>query len=262
MIQIACSDQHCLALTTDGRVFSRGANGCGQLGLGHCNPSAELQEVQLKMDSGSFRFANFVACGAHHSVVICETMFGFGNNSNYRFGARSPSNCVRTPEPIICSVRIVEPITKACCGVGHSLFLSTSGQIFGCGSGHGGQLGGKFYGKYCQSLTSLTLPAVVQGRVVDIFSHPDLCVSVLMNEQGTLYISGVAGELFGHDNHVAEFFPLKDKAVILRSRLVCIQPEFQSCQARFNDPFCCDIQVCTAEKSDPIFFGYRLARDI
>lgn len=256
MIQVACSDGHCLALTTGGRVFSCGSqNSSGQLGLGNTNPSTQFQEVQLKMDSGSFRFASFVACGAAHSIVICEqeSVYAFGCNSNYRLGYTGDGN-YSSPVRVGCK----EQIKKACCGYAHSLFLSSSGTLLGSGSGDSCQLGRNLRSNH--SLSAIALPPAVQGRVVDMFAHPQLSISVLMNEQGALYICGQAGSLFGHSNNIEDFFPLKERSVVLCSRVVCTQPEVQGYQARFNDPSCCDIQVCAADEPEPIHFGWDTIR--
>eukprot|EP00435_Cladocopium_sp_Y103_P040604 s1185_g11.t1 len=216
---------------------------------------SEFQEIQLKMDSGSFRFASFVACGALHSMVICEqeSVYSFGYNGSYRLGNTSEGNSTK-PVRIGCR----EQVKKACCGANHSLFLGASGTVFGSGSGGSGQLGRSLRSNH--AVAAITLPPAVQGRVVDIFAHPQLNVSVLMNEKGALYICGEAGPLFGHSNYIEDFFPLKERSVVLGSRLVCAQPEVQGYQARFNDPSCCDIQVCTADEPEPIHFGWDTIR--
>lgn len=249
VIQIACSDLHSLALTTDGRVFSCGSqNGHGQLGLGHCNSSSNFQEVKL------LRFATFVACGAYHSIFICEqeSAHGFGRNDNLQLGLNNTNSQVL---PV--KIDLKEQIKKACCGSLHSLFLSSSGAVFGCGYGGSGQLGRKMTGsRHC--VQAITLPQRVQAPVVDIFAHPQLDVSVLMDKEGALHVSGNTGQLVGHGASVVDFFPLQ--SVVLDSRIVCLQPQGQEYQARFNDESCCDIQVCTADKAEPIYFGWDTIR--
>lgn len=238
-------------------MFSRGENNAGQLGLGHANSSSDFQEVQLKMGSGAFRFATFVACGVIHSIVICEqeSVHGFGYNGHYELGFDSGGSNQLSPIQIS---NLKEQIKRACCGDYYSLFLSSSGAVFGCGSLDKYALGGNLTGNH--PVRKLILPPTVKGRVVDMFAHPLLKVSVLMDEQGTLHISGKAGQLFGHSNCIQDFFPLKEEAVVLDSRIVCLQPQAQGYQARFNDESCCDIQVCTTDKAEPIYFGWDTIR--
>eukprot|EP00438_Fugacium_kawagutii_P008295 Skav206318 [mRNA] locus=scaffold1420:11614:13371:+ [translate_table: standard] len=90
VVQVACSADHELHLTVDGRVFTMGMNDLGQLGLGHTKTQVydfdqfSAHEVQLKAGS----FATFIACGAGHSIVICEqeTVHAFGDNSEEQLG--------------------------------------------------------------------------------------------------------------------------------------------------------------------------------
>ena len=197
-----------------------------------------------------------MACGFAHSVVISEQELahGFGCNASYRFGYGGSDGGQSQPVRVNCD----QQIRKVCCGHRHSLFLSSSGTVFGCGSGQKCQLGRNLRGTH--ALTAITLPPAVKGRVVDMFAHPCLDVSILMDEQGTLFIAGEAGQMFGHSNYIEDFFPLKESSVVLASRVVCMQPEIQGYQARFNDPSCCDVQVFTAEKSEPIYFGWDTIR--
>lgn len=258
VVQVACSDNHTLYLTVDGRVLSAGGNDRGQRGIGHTNNTTERQEVQLKAGS----FATFVACGARHSIVICEqeTVYAFGDNSDGQLGCTPANNSKPGCAAIPNRIGFHQKITKACCGASHTLFLSSSGVVFGCGSGKKRQLGRNLTDIH--GVTQIALPETVRGRVVDIFAHAELDVSVVMDEQGTLHISGAAGQLLGHSNFIQDFFPLKEHSVVLDSRIVCVQPDMQryAYPSRFNDDSCCDIEVRTADKSEPIWFGWDTIR--
>ncbi|OLP84706.1 E3 ISG15--protein ligase HERC5 [Symbiodinium microadriaticum] len=89
--QVACSDKHFLALTSDGVVHSCGSNTSGQLGLGHTDFILKLSPISLDKN-GMNRFAIFVACGSEHSAVLCEqgTAITFGSSHDFRLG-RSPA---------------------------------------------------------------------------------------------------------------------------------------------------------------------------
>eukprot|EP00438_Fugacium_kawagutii_P008294 Skav206317 [mRNA] locus=scaffold1420:5707:7572:+ [translate_table: standard] len=271
VVQVACSDQHALYLTVNGRVLSSGSNNLGQRGLSHTSDTQTRDEVQLKTCS----FATFVACGARHSIVICEqeTVYAFGDNSEGQLGCAP--GCTVMPVPSFGApagttkpsyvaipklIGLHQPIKKACCGASHTLLLSSSDIVFGCGSGKKGQLGSNLTDIH--RVTEITLPETVRGRILDIFAHAELDVSVLMDERGTLHISGAAGQLFGHSNFIPDFFPLKEPSVVLESRIVCVQPDMQryAYPSRFNDASCCDVEVCTADKSEPIWFGWDTIR--
>jgi len=244
-----------LALATNGQVFSKGRNDCGQLGLGNTAASNSWQQVPLPMETGSARFATFVACGSHHSIVICEqeSVHAFGQNGSAQLGKPFGSN-EYSPVWISCP----EQIRKVCCGHNHTLLLGSSGKVFGCGSGQKCQLGRNL--RSTHAVSAITLPPAVKARVVDIISHPHLDVSVLVSEEGILYISGAAGELFGHSNPIEDFFPLKQSFVVVNSRIVCIQPDTTGYKACFNESTCCDIEVGTRDVSEPIYFGWDTIR--
>ena len=236
-------------------MFSKGRNDWGQLGLGNTAPSNGWQQVPLPMETGSARFATFVACGSHHSIVICEqeSVHAFGQNQCLQLGC-SDGNIRSRPLLISCP----EQIKKVCCGLNHTLLLDSSGKVFGCGSGQNCQLGRNLRSNH--TVTAITLPPAVKARVVDIISNPHLDVSVLLDEEGILYICGAAGELFGHSNPIEDFFPLKQSFVVVNSQIVCMQPDTTSYKACFNESTCCDIEVRTRDVSEPIYFGWDTIR--
>ena len=252
MVQLACSDLHYLALTTDGQVYSSGGNGAGQLGLKHQNEEKELKQVALR----SGHFATFVACGASHSIVISEqeSVHYFGLNDNYQLGYGNPG---RYPEPTVLVLKDYQVI-KACCGRVHSLFLTSTGSVLAAGNGQNAQLGKNLRSNHPAQLVQL--PSSFKGRVIDIFAHPSLDVSVLVDAQGIFHVSGKAGELLGTSGIIEDFFPLKLSSVVVDTQIVCAKPETHSFCARFDDPACCDIQIASGEDGPPIHFGWDTIR--
>lgn len=245
VIQLACSDIHFLALTTHGAVFAYGQNNYGQLGLGNADQVEEPTQLDLKMTVAQVStpaFATFVACGQAHSVVICqnESVLCFGMNNTHQCGMNSNGQSLVTPTPLNAQKQII----KACCGSAHSLFLSSDGTLLGAGNGAKGQLGPNYRSSHL--LSTIQLPDTFTGKIIDIFAHSQLNVSVLMNDHGRYYVSGEAGELIGSKQVIDDFFLLvlvKQHAVTVGSRLICMQPETQRYQARYNVPACCDVQV-------------------
>jgi E3 ubiquitin-protein ligase HERC4 len=66
---IACGKQHSIVITKTGIVFSFGSNGFGQCGLGQ---DIRLQAIPIVVEKLRDYFTVQVACGACHTVVLCE----------------------------------------------------------------------------------------------------------------------------------------------------------------------------------------------
>ena len=77
IVQIACGDEHTLALTEQGQVYSWGLNRYGQLGVG--NLSSELGPVKVMGLNGFPNKIVFVASGAWTSFALDVN----GSVSNY-----------------------------------------------------------------------------------------------------------------------------------------------------------------------------------
>ncbi|CAK4071729.1 unnamed protein product [Aphanomyces euteiches] len=73
---VACGGAHTCVVDMDGRVWSSGANSCGQLGLGHADDMAAFTVVPMAVPCA------FVACGEEFSSAITTTrdvfMWGLG----------------------------------------------------------------------------------------------------------------------------------------------------------------------------------------
>ena len=202
-------------------------------------------------------FATFVACGANHSIVICEqeSVHYFGLNNHLQLGYAGNSGSFH--EPCVLMLKNHQ-VMKACCGRVHSLFLTSTGSVLASGNGQNGQLGKNLRSNHAAQLVQL--PSSFKGRVVDIFAHPSLDVSVLMDEQGMFHVSGKAGELLGTSGIIEDFFPLRLSSVVVDTQIVCTKPETQVYSARFDDPACCDIQIVSGEDGPPIHFGWDTIR--
>ncbi|KAM7308566.1 X-linked retinitis pigmentosa GTPase regulator isoform X2 [Ixodes scapularis] len=65
VIHVACGDEHSVFITAEGRAFSFGSNGYGQLGLGHKNPVTRPKCIKGLKDHRVV----LVACGRAHTLV-------------------------------------------------------------------------------------------------------------------------------------------------------------------------------------------------
>ncbi|KAH8259636.1 hypothetical protein KR026_008191 [Drosophila bipectinata] len=142
VVQIACGNNHSLALTSCGELYSWGSNIYGQLGVNtpkdmeHCN-----QPVRLSTLLGIPVAA--IACGGNHSFIISKSsaVFGWGRNNCGQLGlndetSRSYPTQLKTLRTL--GVRFVA------CGDEFSVFLTNEGGVFTCGAGAYGQLGHGF----------------------------------------------------------------------------------------------------------------------
>ena len=69
-----------------------------------------------------------------------DTMFGWGNSHFGQLGVASPTeDGIDSPKEI--SVLSKKNMTKISCGMQHSLFVTSSGELYSCGSNEHGQLG-------------------------------------------------------------------------------------------------------------------------
>ncbi|CAJ1423081.1 unnamed protein product [Effrenium voratum] len=264
VIQVACSDNHYLVLTAEGQVQSCGANQFGQLGLGHQNNIAEPWPVEIKQETGN-RFATYVACGSNHSLVVCEQEVAFA------FGRNDTAQCGAGGHPLLKPALVRLPqnqnsahdtqVLKVACGNFHSLFLTPAG-LFGCGNGQKGQLGKNLRSNH--HVAKLTLPNQV-GKLTDVFSHAELCVSVVLDEHGEFFAAGDAGELVGSTQVIEDFIPIKKHGIAVASRFICMQPETHRYVSTFNNPSCCDVEIMGAaadgqQQSEPLHFSWDTIR--
>uniref|UniRef100_B4N542 GK20388 n=1 Tax=Drosophila willistoni TaxID=7260 RepID=B4N542_DROWI len=139
VVQIACGNNHSLALTSCGELYSWGSNIYGQLGvkppqeLSHCNYPLRLTTL-LGIPLAT------IACGGNHSFLISKSsaVFGFGRNNCGQLGLNDESN--RAYPTQLKTLRTLG-VRFVACGDEFSVFLTNEGGVFTCGAGTYGQLG-------------------------------------------------------------------------------------------------------------------------
>lgn len=125
-------------------VYSWGSNSSSQLGLGGGNDKAIPTMVR-----GFFKkYILSVACGAMHNVAISSAgeTYTWGSNSYNQLGLPTSiplldSDLLTGAVPFLIPKLIGICITAVACGAGHSVVISSDGQVYTWGVGKQGQLG-------------------------------------------------------------------------------------------------------------------------
>ncbi|XP_056312562.1 E3 ISG15--protein ligase HERC5.4 isoform X2 [Danio aesculapii] len=137
VIQIACGDQHSMALTNDCQLFVWGENAHGQLGLK--KEQAGTQSPQHLQSLYGIPVAQ-ISAGGNHSFVLSLSgvVFGWGSNSAGQLGLGDTTD--RFVPTIVKSLSGKKTVSISCGGE-HTATLSKGGTVFTFGSGGFGQLG-------------------------------------------------------------------------------------------------------------------------
>ncbi|XP_034296362.1 probable E3 ubiquitin-protein ligase HERC6 isoform X2 [Pantherophis guttatus] len=137
IISISCGKEHSLAISSQGKVFSWGAGGFGQLGTGNLKDSS----TPKKIDSLSMYNVIQVACGHYHSIALTKDgrLFSWGQNSHGQLGLGKEVSSQATPCNISSLAGI--PLAQVAAGGSHSFVLSHSGVVYGWGRNNVHQLG-------------------------------------------------------------------------------------------------------------------------
>ncbi|XP_061102038.1 probable E3 ubiquitin-protein ligase HERC3 isoform X1 [Conger conger] len=135
--QVMCGNQHCIALSKDGQLFTWGQNASGQLGLGKGRPCC-LSPQPLKSLSG-IPLAQITAGGDHSfALSLSGAVFGWGKNSAGQLGLNDEQD-----RAVPCHIKFLrtQKVVYISCGEEHTAALTKDGGLFTFGDGSQGQLG-------------------------------------------------------------------------------------------------------------------------
>lgn len=139
---IASGTSHNLALTTNGELFSWGNNTSGKLGDG--STTNRTQPVAV-VASGALagKTITAIAAGDQHSLALSAEgkVFAWGSNSFDQLGTEAWQD---SSVPVAVDTRGAlrgKTITAIAAGYGHSLVLTSDGEVFSWGSNGNGKLG-------------------------------------------------------------------------------------------------------------------------
>lgn len=136
IVQIDCGENHSVALSIDGQVFSWGRGKYGQ--LGHSSLENELRPLQVKALADQMIVQ--VVCGGDHTLALNndKETFVWGRGHWGQTGLGTLAD-VHTPKKVFLPAG--ELVVQASAGARHSLVLTESGRLIGWGDGEQGQLG-------------------------------------------------------------------------------------------------------------------------
>ncbi|KAM4603972.1 putative E3 ubiquitin-protein ligase HERC3 isoform 4-T4 [Polymixia lowei] len=135
--QVMCGNQHCIALSRDGQLFTWGQNSSGQLGLGKGEPST-LSPQPLKSLLG-IPLAQITAGGDHtFALSLSGAVFGWGKNSAGQLGLNDEQD-----RAVPCHIKFLrsQKVIFISCGDEHTAALTKDGGLYTFGDGSRGQLG-------------------------------------------------------------------------------------------------------------------------
>lgn len=132
-----CGNQHCIALSRDGQLFTWGQNTSGQLGLGKGEPGKPAPSL-LKSLAG-IPLAQISAGGDHSfALSLSGAVFGWGKNRAGQLGLNDKQD-----RAVPCHIKFLrsQKVVYISCGDEHTAALTKDGGLFTFGDGSWGQLG-------------------------------------------------------------------------------------------------------------------------
>lgn len=170
VIAIAAGFGHNLALTSEGKVYSWGMGGNGQLGNG-TNEVNSYVPVAVTADGAlAGKTVTAIAAGTSHSVALTADGQVFSWGSNY-YGQLGENNIngssSNVPVAVYRSGLLAgKTIIKIASTFSHTLALSSDGQVFGWGNNDSGQLGNGNYTYYVGAPVAVDMTGVLGGKTV------------------------------------------------------------------------------------------------
>ena len=139
---VACGQNFTLALTKYGRVFSTGANDCGQLGLNNTTSRRIFTQIDPVFFADST--ITLIAAGYRHCMALSAedgALFGWGLNAWFQLGMQYIS--CKHPVPIVVPAESfgggIPVFVDA--GDNYSMVVTSDGGLYGCGANNNYQLG-------------------------------------------------------------------------------------------------------------------------
>ena len=199
VVHMACGEAHVLVVTSSGRVYARGANAAGQLGIGNKTSTREFVRVEfvdVHFPGVSTGGIKSVACGSLHSLALTATgkLYTWGSAARNELGVyleRVQDMC--TPIPVGEQALRDVAMVQASAGDAHNAAVDSQGAVWVWGVNLDGQLGlGDCLGQ--KTPYKLANEQVFEGQLIKAvacgFQH-----TLALSEQGVVWVWGKG--LFG-----------------------------------------------------------------
>ena len=140
IISASGGENHSIFLDSSGNVYSCGLNSNGR--LGHNNTTQYNVPTLIQYFVTNNIIIKNIACGFYHTVFLDSTgkVYSCGLNTLGQLGQNTTTQLL-VPTLIQYFVTNNITITKVFCGFQYTMFLDSSGKVYGCGDNGWGQLG-------------------------------------------------------------------------------------------------------------------------
>ena len=200
--QIAAGEDHTVALTEGGVVFTWGDNSRGQLGHGRGTVRNGTRMAGIREDCPQPRIVSSlvrrkvaeIAAGSHHTMalVVAGSLYTWGSGEQLGLGVYMGDGDKQEPQPVKSFQKF--RLRHIGAGVDWSLALTHSGDVYTWGANRNGQLGlnDSKHRLVPSVLTSLRTSGAKHGRIVDVACGGHHAVAV--SATGRVYA-------WGRNNH-------------------------------------------------------------
>jgi len=139
LVASSSTSMHSVIISADGKIFTWGRGGSGQLGIGECPDQVQSPTRVKALEKYQIKSA---ATGAAHTLVLTAdgAVFGFGANAMGQLGIGNFEAAVAEPTKML-SKKVFKKIS---CGSNFSMIADAKGYLYSCGYTEYGRLGHGF----------------------------------------------------------------------------------------------------------------------
>jgi alpha-tubulin suppressor-like RCC1 family protein len=183
---MACGSHHSAFITSDGLVYSMGANSFGQLGVGEPPSNSGNKYSPILVESLLQVEPYQLECGSNHCLLLARQglVYAWGDNRHGQCGQGShldmqPELTYNTPVQVN-----IHNVINIDCGSDHSALVDGNGRLYTFGKNRNGQLGlGHFADEFFPQVVSRMVEQI--GQVACGTDH-----TLLLTVTGLVYAMG------------------------------------------------------------------------